>query len=267
VDVTAGQLIPVAIITAGNLKFFPDANESGSPYATFTFQVQDDGGTANGGVDLDQSANTITVNVTAVNDEPAGADNTVTTNEDTAHTFTAAQFGFTDPNDTPADGFAKVKITTLPTDGSLTFQTNAVVAGAEINVADLADLVFRPDANENGTGYATFTFQVRDDGGTANGGVDLDQSANTFTINVTPVNDAPAGTNGSTTILEDGSHAFDHQILTFRTLFPHLKSGGIYACEDLCTSYWEPEFGGGVRKPGTGIEFFKEERANTQVAF
>ena len=45
----------------------------------FTFQVQDDGGTANGGVDLDQSANTITINVTSVNDAPAGTDKTVTT--------------------------------------------------------------------------------------------------------------------------------------------------------------------------------------------
>ncbi len=56
---------------------------------------------ANGGVDLDPSANTITVNVTAVNDAPAGTDKTVTTLEDTAYTFTAADFGFTDPNDTP----------------------------------------------------------------------------------------------------------------------------------------------------------------------
>ena len=45
--------------------------------------MQDDGGTANGGVDLDASPNTITVNVTAVNDAPAGTDNTVTTLEDT----------------------------------------------------------------------------------------------------------------------------------------------------------------------------------------
>ena len=33
--------------------------------------------------------------------------------------------------------------------------------------------------------------RVTDDGGTANGGVDTDPSANTITFNVTPVNDAP----------------------------------------------------------------------------
>ena len=32
---------------------------------------------------------------------------------------------------------------------------------------------------------------MRDNGGTANGGADLDASANTITINVTAVNDAP----------------------------------------------------------------------------
>ena len=42
----------------------------------------------------------MTVNVTAVNDAPVGTNNTVTTLEDTAYTFTAADFGFTDPTTT-----------------------------------------------------------------------------------------------------------------------------------------------------------------------
>ena len=50
---TAGQSISVANINSGNLKFAPAANANGAGYASFTFQVQDDGGTANGGVDLD----------------------------------------------------------------------------------------------------------------------------------------------------------------------------------------------------------------------
>ena len=52
--------VGVADITAGNLVFTPAANANGAAYASFTFQVQDDGGTANGGVDLDPTANTIT---------------------------------------------------------------------------------------------------------------------------------------------------------------------------------------------------------------
>ena len=58
-------------------------------------------------------------------------------------------------------------------------------------------------------------------------------------------------------VIDDGSHVFEHQLVTFRTLFPHIKPDGIYACEDLCTSYWSEGFGGGVGKPGTFVEFLK----------
>src|SRR5215210_786483 len=77
VAVTAGQTIAAATIVSGNLKFTPAAGANGAGYANFTFQVQDDGGTANGGVDLDGSPNTMTVNVSSVNDAPAGTNNTV----------------------------------------------------------------------------------------------------------------------------------------------------------------------------------------------
>ena len=140
--------------------------------------MQDDGGTANGGVDLDATANTMTVNVTAVNDAPAGTNKTVTTLEDTPYTFTAADFGFTDPTDSPAECAAAVKITTLPGAGTLTLTGVAVTAGQFVSRRRHqlpATLKFTPAANANGAGYASFTFQVQDDGGTANGGVDLDR--------------------------------------------------------------------------------------------
>jgi hypothetical protein len=34
-------------------------------------------------------------------------------------------------------------------------------------------------------------------------------------------------------LIDDGSHQADHIILSFRTLFPHLREGGIYVVEDL----------------------------------
>ena len=46
-------------------------------YASFTFQVQDDGGIANAGVDVDPTPRTMTIDVTTVNDPPVGADSTV----------------------------------------------------------------------------------------------------------------------------------------------------------------------------------------------
>lgn len=207
VDVTTGQFISATDIEAGKLKFFPDANEDGEGYAFFAFQVQDDGGTEVGDLDLDQWPKTMTIDVILLNDAPSGADKTITIDEDVSYAFTAADFGFTDPNDAPthkfdrpADKFLAVKITSVVTNGSL-----GVTPGEFISVDALAfrRLRFFPDPNKNGTPYATFTFQVQDDGGTANGGLDLDQSPNTMTINVRPVNDFPRAITDNATVDED----------------------------------------------------------------
>lgn len=68
----------------------------------------------------------------------------------------------------------------------------ATVAGGRLytSVPQLG-LVYTPAANATGIGVASFTFQVQDDGGTANGGVDRDPTPNTITFNVTAV--TPAG--------------------------------------------------------------------------
>ncbi|MEZ5902945.1 MAG: hypothetical protein R3D88_06520 [Alphaproteobacteria bacterium] len=86
-----------------------------------------------------------------------------------------------------------VIITTLPTNGVLELSGVAVTAGQEILAANIPNLVFTPAANEFGNNYDNFTFQVRDDGGTTNGGVDLDATPNVMTLDVTEVNDAPDG--------------------------------------------------------------------------
>ncbi len=172
--------------------------------------MQDNGGTGNGGVDLDPTPKTLTVNVTPVNDAPSGTSATVTTNEDTGYVFGVADFGFSDPNDTPANSLQAVKITTLPGAGTLTDNGVAVTAGQFVSVADITagKLVFTPAANANGNNYAQFTFQVQDNGGTGNGGVDLDPTPKTLTVNVTPVNDAPSGTSATVTTNEDTGYVF-----------------------------------------------------------
>ncbi|MHB0966601.1 MAG: tandem-95 repeat protein [Bellilinea sp.] len=210
VDVSAGQSIAAADILAGRLVFTPAANVNGAGYASFTFQVQDDGGTVSGGIDLDPTANTLTIDVTPVNDAPAGTDNTPTILEDGSQTFGVADFGFSDLVDSPANNFSAVKITTLPGQGSLTINAVPATTGQIVSVADITagKLVFTPAANGNGNGYASFTFQVQDDGGTGGGGNNLDPSANTMTINVTPVNDPPAGADKTVTILEDAIKVF-----------------------------------------------------------
>ena len=153
------------------MRFTSAPNANGAGYATFTFRVQDDGGTANGGVALDPIARTMSVNVTPVNDAPSGTNSTVTTLEDTTYVFAAGDFGF---GDTDGNAFAAVKITALPASGTLTNNGAAVTSGQSVSAADIAAglLRFTPVAGANGAGYASFTFQVQDDGGTANGGVD-----------------------------------------------------------------------------------------------
>jgi autotransporter-associated beta strand protein len=127
----------------------------------------------------------------------------VTTLENTAHQFTASDFGFSDPSDTPNSNSLKaVKITTLPTKGSLTRDGVPVVVGDFLSAADVdaGRVVFTPARDGFGSAYATFTFQVQDDGGTANGGVDLDSTPRKMTINVTAVRFANATTSLAETI-------------------------------------------------------------------
>ena len=204
--VNSSRFVPVADLP--NLVFTPAANGNGNNYATFTFQVEDNGGIAYGGVNLDPLPKTLTINVTAVNDAPIGTDNAVTISEDGSHTFATADFGFTDPNDNPPHNFTAVKLTTLPTAGMLKLSGTPITASLFVPVADLPNLVFAPAANSNGNNYAAFTFQVEDDGGTANGGIDLDPSPKTMTVNVTAVNDAPVGANNTVTVNENSSRAF-----------------------------------------------------------
>ncbi|MDD2780798.1 family 16 glycosylhydrolase [Sulfuricurvum sp.] len=120
--------------------------------------------------------------VTALNDAPASANKTLTTNEDTAKIFSLSDFAF---NDVDTGNFlSKVKITTLSTAG--TFKLNGVVVtlNQEITATDISDgkLIFTPTANVFGSNYANIGFKVSD--GTA-----YSASANTLTINVAPVLD------------------------------------------------------------------------------
>ncbi|MCB0645042.1 MAG: class I SAM-dependent methyltransferase [Saprospiraceae bacterium] len=56
--------------------------------------------------------------------------------------------------------------------------------------------------------------------------------------------------------IDDGGHSMKQQIVSFEELFDHVKSDGVYLCEDLHTSYWL-EYGGGHKRKGTFIEYSK----------
>ena len=71
----------------------------------------------------------MTINVVVPNNPPSGADKTIAMAEDGTYALTATDFGFTDPNDLPADGFAAVKITTLAGLGTVKLSGTAVTVG------------------------------------------------------------------------------------------------------------------------------------------
>lgn len=54
-------------------------------------------------------------------------------------------------------------------------------------------------------------------------------------------------------IIDDGNHWWREQIVSFKTLFPMVKKGGIYIIEDTCTSYW-PEY---KNNPVSCVDYFK----------
>ena len=183
VQVANGQ---VTLGTDGKLTFHPAQDFNGP--ATFHYTIADgQGGSATASVQVD---------VTPVNDAPVAANTALTTLEDTPVTITTASLGFADPNDQPANALKDVIIGTVPATGTLALNGVAVKAGDVITAAGIANglLVYTPAANANGPGLASFSFQVQDNGGTANGGVDTSVVHSKLAFNVTAVNDAPTET-------------------------------------------------------------------------
>ncbi len=162
-----------AISSNGTLTFTPAANANGS--ATITFNLKDDGGTANGGVDTSTSL-TFTITVNAVNDAPSftkGADQTVSNQAGPQSVTNWATSISRGPSNESSQ--------------TLTFQvtnnTNPSLFSAQPAVSSAGTLTYTPSASAGGT--ATITINLKDNGGTANGGVDTSGSQ-TFNITVTP---------------------------------------------------------------------------------
>ena len=134
---------------------------------------------------------------TCPNNAPTAAGKTVSTNEDTAYTFAAAHFGFSDL-DSGLDSGATldhVKITALPgtnrgtlsLDGADISSTPATVAADQLDDSPDDNLKYTPPADANGNAFATFAFKVNDG--------DLDSAVSyIITVNVSAVNDAPVAT-------------------------------------------------------------------------
>ena len=65
-----------------------------------------------------------------------------------------------------------------------------------------------------------------------------------------------AGSGPFDIVIDDGSHVPEHQIATFKTLWPALRGGGLYAVEDIETSYWR-----------RGVKMYNQAVAGSVVSY
>ncbi len=163
----------------GTLTFTPAPNANG--LAVITVRIHDNGGSSNGGVDL-SSPQTFNITVNAVNDVPSftvGA-NQIILEDAGSRTVTNWATGISAG---PADETAQALNFLVSTNNDSLF---SVLPAVSAN----GTLTYTTFENANGT--ATVTVRLHDDAGGAN-----TSDPQSFTILVTPVNDAPSFTKGA----------------------------------------------------------------------
>ncbi|MCQ4166074.1 beta strand repeat-containing protein [Tahibacter harae] len=180
-----------AVAANGTLTFTATNGTSG--IATVSVVAQDNGGTANGGIDT-SAAQTFVINVNAINHAPsftAGANQT-SLEDAGAQTVNAWASAISD-----GDGNTQV------VDFQITGNTNPALFATAPAVSPTGVLTYTAAPNANGT--ASISVVLHDNGGTAFGGSDT-SAPQTFTITVTAVNDAPSFTVGpNQTVFENAS--------------------------------------------------------------
>jgi uncharacterized repeat protein (TIGR01451 family) len=170
-----------AVSTSGTLTYTAAPNANGT--ATVSFTLHDDGGTGSGGADT-SAPQSVTINVTPVNDAPSFASVNHTSAEDAgpqsvANVVTSISAG-------PADEAGQALAF------SIVGNTNPSLFSIAPAVSLDGTLTYT--ATPNAHGSATITLLLQDDGGTADGGVTA--TVQSFTITVSAVNDAPSFTGG-----------------------------------------------------------------------
>lgn len=175
-------IAPAVDPATGTLSYTTADDANGS--AQVTLVLRDDGGTANGGNDT-SAPHTLTITVTAVNDAPSFTlqDPPASLEDAGLQSATVATAISAGPSDESAQSVSFV-VTPVSSDPTLTF-----ASAPTINASGVVDYV----ADANAWGSATFNVVAQDNGGTANGGNDT-SAAQTLTITITPVNDAPSFT-------------------------------------------------------------------------
>lgn len=178
-------IVPDPVVTytqgssIGTLSFTPVANRNGA--VTITLTVTDDGGTLNSGVN--SYFQTFEITVTAVNDAPTltPIPNANLTEDPGLQTVNLAGISAG-----PSDESGQT-VTITATSNNQTLIPNANIVVNYVPGNPTGTLTYTPAADQSGT--ATITVIVTDNGGTANGGVNV--LTRTFNVTITAANDAP----------------------------------------------------------------------------
>lgn len=184
-------------LQGGRVRYIPPSNFSGTD--TFTYTITDDGTTAGVPAPLSSTA-TVTVTVLDKNDAPTTTNDTLTTNEDTAATVSAATLIANDsPGPNLGGGGGDESGQTL----TLVSVTPTSTQGGTVSLAG-GIVTYTPPADFEGTD--TFFYQVRDNG-TSGGVPDPQTSTGTVVVTVIGVNDPPRVIQplGQLTAAEDAS--------------------------------------------------------------
>ena len=191
VAVSVNDTVSVADIQSGLFTFAPAANANGDSYASFTFKVADASG------ELSESAYSMTVNVTAVDDAPVVSNVDLgSVDEDGSVVITQAQL-LANASDADGDTLSVSSISLdSPSQGSLVDNGNNT-------------WTFRPTANFNGSDVS-FSYTVTD-------GSSGDEASVSAVIDVNAVDDDPVLANSllNQSVDEDASFNFTVPANTF----------------------------------------------------
>ncbi|MCT4673375.1 MAG: Ig-like domain-containing protein [Prolixibacteraceae bacterium] len=199
IEVTSNQL-PLIIpkLDVSSLTYSPNLNESGTPYVSFIYSVTD----KNNRESLDYYIN---INVKSIEDTPEiSGDIKITLDED--HKFYFTDHIFKDVFiDYEHYGLQSVKITTIESGVTLEYNNTTATVGTVIPIADITQLCYTPNANENAKAKKLFTFTLIDSQNT--------ETSNTATCmaDIIPVNDPPIITDLGLWTVKEGT-LFSHTL-------------------------------------------------------
>ena len=214
------SVAPAVNATTGNLTYTPSGT-AGS--ATISLELQDNGGTANGGSNTSPIQTfVITVSASGANQPPvitapgsaqttlenqplvfsSGNGNLISFTDSDALGTDSEQIALQSPAAPPRSSTTSGLTLVSGANGTASFTYTGTISALD---AALSGLTYTPAANLNGTGAGNVQLVVNDLGHNGTGGAKTDNR--TVSINITPVNQAPSFVKGPDETVPENSPA------------------------------------------------------------